>query len=706
MTLIKKMEEGLDRISAATFAYTSTAFPMLTGTLVTVAGFIPVGFARSAAGEYCFTMFAVVAIALIASWFVAVLFTPLTGVAVLPQRMKGHGAHGASRFGRWFRRVLGACLRARYLVLAATLGIFSLSIFGLRFVPQQFFPNSDRPELLVNLTLPQTASLHATREAVDRFEARLKGDPEIDRWSSYIGSGAIRFYLPLDVQLGNDFFAQLVIVTKGFAAREGVRARLEQALARDFDSILARVSPLELGPPVGWPLKFRVSGPDPVQVREFARAFTLVLGENRNARNIHLDWNELAKVVRVQVDQDRARLLGISSQSLATTINAVLSGTSITQLRDSTYLVEIVGRAVPEERARLETLRNLTVQAAQGRNVPLNQVASLGYGFEPPLVWRRQRLPTVTVQADVAPGVEAATVVQQMRQRLAEFQTGLPPDYRVVVGGAIEDSTKAQRSIAVVVPLMLAVMTTILMIQLLSFQRLILVLCTAPLAFIGVAGALLVSRAPMGFVAILGVISLIGMVIRNSVILIDQIDTEVREGKHPWEAVIGATEHRLRPILLTAAAAVLAMIPIAPTVFWGPMAYAIMGGLVVATLLTLIFLPALYAAWFRIPRAREGGGRCPRRRAAIGLMTVQALRKKGGTGPGWDRAGSGRPGLVGMGEGTPTGSWGLFPRGNLGSGAHRSAPCGAATRPARKSPIGLNAVHWRGSSRDWRLRKR
>ena len=373
----------------------------------------------------------------------------------------------------------------------------------------------------------------------------------------------------------------------------------------EFEQVQPRVSPLELGPPVGWPLKFRISGPDPMKVREIAQNFASLLGKTPNARNINFDWNEPSKVVRVEVDQDRARALGISSQALSQTINAVLSGTTVTQLRDDIYLIDIVARAIPDERAKLETLRSLMINVPGGHSVPLEQVAKLSYGIEPPLVWRRHRLPTVTVQADTAPGVEAATVVKALSSDLAAFKSKLPAGYDVVAGGTVEESAKAEASIFAVFPLMILLMITILMVQLQSFQRLFLVLATAPLALIGVAAALLISRAPMGFVAILGVVSLIGMVIRNSVILIDQIDTEIAAGQHPWDAVIVATEHRLRPILLTAAAAILGMIPIAPTVFWGPMAYAVMGGLVVATLLTLVFLPALYVAWFRIAPFKE-----------------------------------------------------------------------------------------------------
>ena len=555
---------------------------------------------RAAPASTVFTLFAVVGIALTASWFVAVLFTPLTGVFILPDKMKGHG-HEPSRFARAFHTVLDRVLHLKYWVIGATVALFVAALAGMQFVQQQFFPSSDRPELLVDLTLPQGSSINATRKVVDDLEKILKTDPDIEHWSFYIGSGAIRFYLPLDQQLANDFFAQGVIVTKGFKVRPAVQQRILAALQRpEFEQVQPRVSPLELGPPVGWPLKFRISGPDPMKVREIAQNFASLLGKTPNARNINFDWNEPSKVVRVQVDQDRARALGISSQALSQTINAILSGTTVTQVRDDIYLIDIVARAIPDERAKLETLRSLMINVPGGRSVPLEQVAKLSYGIEPPLIWRRHRLPTITVQADTAPGLEAATVVKALSSDLAAFKSKLPAGYDVVAGGTVEESAKAEASIFAVFPLMILIMITILMVQLQSFQRLFLVLATAPLALIGVAAALLISRAPMGFVAILGVVSLIGMVIRNSVILIDQIDTEIAAGQHPWNAVIVATEHRLRPILLTAAAAILGMIPIAPTVFWGPMAYAVMGGLVVATLLTLVFLPALYVAWFRI----------------------------------------------------------------------------------------------------------
>jgi len=597
--MIKKLEEGHDKFFAATFTYVSTAFPMLTGTLVTVAGFIPVGFAKSSAGEYTFTLFVVVAVSLIASWFVAVLFTPLLGIYILPDKMKVKHAE-QSRSSQLFKRMLNLGLRFKYLVIVITIGLFVVSVYSMQFVQQQFFPASDRPELLVNITLPKSASIQATEATVNRVEEILKAEQDIEHWSFYIGSGAVRFYLPLDLELPNAFMAQAVVVTKGYEQRPQVKQRLEEAFATGFDNALIRVSPLELGPPVGWPLKFRVSGPDLMQTRSLANDFAGIIGQNPNVLNINYNWNELAKSIVVDVDQNRARSLGISSQQLASDINAVLSGVTITRIRDQIYLVDVVARAVEEERATLETLRSLQVTTSSGRNVPLAQIASLSYRQEPPLVWRRGRVPTITVQADVPTHMQAITVVQQLQKDIAAFQARLPAGYELKLGGTIEDSAEAQQSIFVVFPLMLLVMITILMVQLMSFQNLALVLLTAPLAIIGVTATLLAFNVPMGFVSILGIISLSGMVIRNSVILIDQIEKNKAAGEHPWDAVVTATEYRLRPILLTAAAAILAMIPIATTVFWGPMAFAIMGGLAVATLLTLIFLPALYVTWYRL----------------------------------------------------------------------------------------------------------
>lgn len=605
--MITKLEEGFSLDKAATFAYTSTAFPMLTGTLITVAGFIPIGFAQGGAAEYCFTLFAVVAMALLFSWIVAVLFAPLIGVNVLPKTMKSKHGGEPGRLMRMFRGSLRLAMRARYLVIVATLLLFGLSVFGLRFVQQQFFPASDRPELLVNLTLPQTASIRATEEVVDRFEKVLAADPDVERWSFYVGQGAVRFYLPLDVQLANDYFAQAVVVTKGYKVREDVRARLEKVLNENFSDLNTRVSPLEMGPPVGWPIQYRVSGPDVGEVRAIAARMADTIGTNPYTLLVNYDWNEPSKVVRVDVDQDKARLLGISSKSLNQALNATVSGAAFTQVRDDIYLIDVVAQATNAERSSIETLRNLQIAIPDGRTVPLGEVATMRYDLEQPVVWRRTRLPTITVQADLVPPLQAATVVQQLAPAVDELRRSLPPGYTIEAGGTVENSAKGMASITAVFPIMIFVMLTILMIQLQSFQKLFLVISVAPLGLIGVVAALLPTGTPLGFVAILGVVALIGMIVRNSVIMIAQIDEHLEAGEHPWDAVINATMHRVRPILLTAAAASLGMIPIAPEVFWGPMAYAIIGGLIVATLLTLLFLPALYVAWFRIrePAAEE-----------------------------------------------------------------------------------------------------
>lgn len=604
-TMVHRLERGDTKQRAATFAYTSTAFPMLTGTLVTVAGFVPIGFAKSMAGEYTFSIFAVVAIALIASWFVAVIFAPLLGVWILKPPKTPHSETPGAIMSR-FRRVLLSAMQARWRTIIITLGAFALSLVGMLFVPQQFFPSSDRPELLVDVTLPQNASIQATRDLSAKLDALLAKDPDVERWSSYVGEGAIRFYLPMDLQLPNDYFSQLVVVTKGLKQRDQVKARLEQALETEFPNVVGRVYPLELGPPVGWPLQYRVSGPDPDHVRDTAFKVSQIMSSDASVQKINFNWIEPARMVKIRVDQDQARLLGLSSQDLAQSINAVVTGTTVTQMRDWIYLIDVVARASAEQRMSLATIRTLQVPLPNGQTVPLSQLASVEYGQEYPLIWRRDRQPTLTVQADVSQGKLPATVVQTLAPKFDELNASLPADYHVAVGGTVEESGKAQGSVIAVVPLMLLLMLTILMVQLQGFNRLLLVLSVAPLGVIGVVAALLLSGKPLGFVAILGVLALVGMIARNSVILIDQIETEKARGRHPWDAVIEATTHRFRPILLTAAAAILGMIPIAPTIFWGPMAYAIMGGLAVATLLTLVFLPALYVAWFRINPPTKG----------------------------------------------------------------------------------------------------
>jgi len=598
-SMVTRLEHGDDKEHAATFAYSSTAFPMLTGTLVTVAGFVPIGFARSAAGEYTFSIFAVVAIALIISWVVAVLFAPLLGVWVLKKPRAAHSAEPGPIM-RTFRRFLELAMRARWVTILVTLGLFAGALYGMRLVPQQFFPSSDRPELLVDLQLPENASIYATQEIAARVDKLLKSDQDVDHWSTYVGQGAVRFYLPLNVQLPNDFFAQAVVVTKGLQQRERVKARLEQALATEFPSVVGRVYPLELGPPVGWPLQYRVSGPEPDQVRAIAFQVSQEIGSTPGAENVNYNWMEPARTIRIRVDQDQARLLGLSSQQLALSLNAVVSGVTATEVRSGIYLVDVLVRASAEQRMSLSTIRTLQVPLPNGQTVPLSQIASVEYGQEYPIVWRRDRRPTVTVQADLVLGTQAATVVQAVAPKIAALSASLPSGYHINVGGTVEESSKAETSVAAILPLMLILILTVLMVQLQSFSQLFLVLSVAPLGLIGVVGALLLADKPMGFVALLGVLALTGMIARNSVILIDQVEKEKAHGRQPWDAVVEATAHRFRPILLTASAAILGMIPIAPTVFWGPMAYAIMGGLAVATVLTLVFLPALYVTWFRI----------------------------------------------------------------------------------------------------------
>jgi multidrug efflux pump subunit AcrB len=605
--MLSRLMQGDDKVTAATFAFRTYAFAMLAGTLVTIAGFVPVGFAASSAGEYTFSLFAVVAIALVVSWFVAVVFAPLLGVAILKPPATSQAA-APGRIFQLYRRFLTTALRARWVTIAATLALFALSVLALPLVPRQFFPASDRPELLVDLGLQQNASIYATETAVRRFDAKLKDDPDVARWSTYVGRGAIRFYLPLNVQLPNDFFAQAVIVAKDVAARERLRVKLEKILATEFPGIVGRIYPLELGPPVGWPVQYRVSGPDLAKVREIAFNLAQVMASNPQATHVNFDWIEPSRQVRIRIDQDEARLLGLSSQALAGVLNTVMTGTPVTQVRDDIYLVDVVARATDEQRVSLATLPTLQVPLPGGRTVPLSQFATFGYEQEFPLVLRRNRVPTLTVQADVTPGTLPETVVSALAPGVDALRKSLPPSYGIAVGGTVEESKYSQASVIAVVPAMLLIMLTVLMAQLQSFQRLFLVLSVPPLGLIGVVAALLVSGKPLGFVAILGILALIGIITKNAVILIGQIEAEREAGKSIAQAAIDASSARFRPIMLTAVSTVLGMIPIAPTVFWGPMAYAIMGGLLVATVLTLVFLPTLYVAWFEW---RESGSAQP-----------------------------------------------------------------------------------------------
>ncbi|UPK25360.1 efflux RND transporter permease subunit [Bradyrhizobium sp. 195] len=594
---LNRLAQGDSKVDAATFAYRSHAFAMLAGTLVTIAGFIPVGFAASSAGEYTFSLFAVVAIALLVSWLVAVIFTPLLGVIILvPPKQQAAAAPG--RIFRLYRHVLTVAMRAKWLTIAFSLALFVASIVAFPLIPQQFFPLSDRPELLVDISLPQNASVLASETAAKRLDAALTGNPDVDHWSTNVGRGAIRFYLPLSVELPNDSFTQAVVVAKDVAARERLHVKLERLLAEEFPAAVASVSPLGLGPPVGWPLQYRVSGPDVEQVREIALALAQILATEPRTKGVNFDWMEPQRQLRIDVDQDEVRRLGLSSEAISNVLNTVISGAVVTQVRDDIYLVDVVVRAVDEQRISLSTLRTLQVPRPGGRTVLLGQFASFGYHQENPLIWRRDRIPTLTVRADIGGGTLPDTMVEALSPAIGKLRKALPASYDVAIGGTVEESQKSQASVLAVVPMMLFVMFTILMMQLQSFPRLLMVVSVAPLGMIGVVAALLLSGRPMGFVTILGVLALLGMISKNAVILIGQIDAERAEGKSAWEAALDASSSRFRPIMLTAVSTVLGMIPIAPTVFWGPMAVAIMGGLLVATVLTLVLLPTLYVTWF------------------------------------------------------------------------------------------------------------
>ena len=616
--MVVKMEQGWDRFRSATFAYASTAFPMLTGTLITVAGFMPVGFARSVAGEYTFSIFAVVGIALIVSWVVAVVFTPYLGYKILnAKKLQAKGAqHGDDIYETpFYRRVRDAvdwCVRRRWLVIGSTLMAFVLSLVVLNtVVEKQFFPASSRSELLVDVWLPQGSSLKATERVATKVEKLLLNEPEFSKsikdFASYIGNGSPRFYLALDQQLFNDNFAQFVVVTKDINAREELKSRLDAYFAADnadwragLANARIRVLRLENGPPVGFPIQFRVSGENLAELRKVAEQVATVMRANPHVKDVNFDWNEMGKSVRLEIDQDRARALGVSSHDLSNSVNSMLAGSAITQVRDGDYLVDVVVRAPGDERARMSALADINIRTASGRYVPLAQVAKISYQLEDVLINRRNRLPTITVRADIRDDVQAPVISAQIDPELDAVREKLSPGFRIELGGATEESTKGEASIKAVMPWMLMVVITLLMLQLQSIGRTILVLLTAPLGLIGVAIALMLFNAPFGFVANLGVIALSGMIMRNSVILVDQIEQDEKAGKPTWEAIVGSTVRRFRPIMLTAAAAILAMIPLQRSIFWGPMAVAIMGGLIVATLLTVFFLPALYAAWYRV----------------------------------------------------------------------------------------------------------
>ncbi|MEP6484912.1 MAG: efflux RND transporter permease subunit, partial [Rudaea sp.] len=630
------------RMKAAAFAYSSTAFPMLTGTLVTAAGFLPIATAKSGTGEYTRSLFQVVTIALLISWFAAVVLIPFLGNALLPDPNAAPKPRGAiaSWFwvlrkrvtnrlpARWrngnqrrepgvhhdpyatpfysrFRALVAWCVNRRKTVIASTVLMFVLALFGFGFIQQQFFPDSTRLELLVDLKLAEGSSLTATQEQAKKLESWLAKRTELENYVSYIGTGAPRFYLPLDQQLPQASFAEFVLLTKSLEDREKLRDDLLNLFDSDFSELRARVLRLENGPPVGYPVQFRVSGADIPTIRAIAAKVADTMRQNPHVRNVNPDWEEPSKSVRLSIDQERARVLGVSSEDLANFLQSSLSGVPVTYYRERDQLIEISLRGPPQERAQLSLLQNLAVPTASGHSVPLRQIADVQYGFEDGIIWRRDRLPTITVRADIAGTLTADTITSQILPTLSAIRAELPPGYRIETGGAVEESAKGQTSVNAGMPLFILVVFTVLMIQLRSFQRVLLVVMTAPLGLIGVTAFLLLFNVPFGFVAMLGTIALLGMIMRNSVILVDQIEQDIGAGHAPWNAVVDATVRRFRPIVLTALAAILAMIPLTRSAFYGPMAVAIMGGLFVATGLTLLFLPALYAAWFRIPRHEE-----------------------------------------------------------------------------------------------------
>lgn len=642
-----KMEQGYDRVRAASFAWTSTAFPMLTGTLITAAGFLPIATAASSTGEYTRSLFQVVTIALVVSWIAAVLFIPYLGDKMLPDmhgpkatpRPGSLAARWAARKAAWadrypalaywlapkdphdhehdpyqgafyqrFRSFLDACLKRRWWVIAATAALFAGALFLFRFVPQQFFPDSPRPELMVDIELSEGASLAATEAKAKQLEALLAEHDEVINYVAYVGTGSPRFYLPLDQQLPATNFSQFVVLTSDTKARERVRHWLLHEVVPQFADVQLRVTRLENGPPVGYPIQFRVSGEHADQVQAIAAQVAAQVRQNPHTMNVNLDWSEPSKVVRLVIDQERARVLGVSSEQVSQLLSSSLAGQNISVLRDGNRQVAIAMRGPADERAQLDMIQSLSVPTPSGQPVALSQLARIEHGFEDGIIWHRNRLPTVTVRADISDGVLPVQVTAQILPTLEQIRAGLPSGYLLDVGGTVEDSAKGQNSIKAGMPLFLLVVITLLMLQLRSFSRMAMVLVTAPLGIIGAVLFLLLFQMPFGFVAMLGTIALAGMIMRNSVILIDQIQQDIDAGHDRWHAIIDATVRRFRPIVLTALAAILAMIPLSRSDFYGSMAISIMGGLLVGTVLTLVFLPALYAAWFSV-RADEGGAR-------------------------------------------------------------------------------------------------
>ena len=603
--MVVKMEEGWDRLKAAAYSYTATAMPRLTGALITVAAFMPIGFSKSTTGEYAGGIFWIVGTAVLLSWVVSGIITPYLAVNMLPKDFGKH--HGGDPYDTPFYRKLRGwidiAIERRWWVIGATVAALAVAIVGSRFVPQQFFPNSSRPELVVELRLKEGASFAATTEQVKKMEAVLKKDEDIRFYTAYTGAGQPRFYLSLNPELPNPGYAVFIVMTRDMEARERVRSRLMASVNEEFPEVWVRVTRLELGPPVGFPVQFRVVGPDTQMVRSIAREVEAVVASSPKVRDVQLDWNDPVRALRVDLDQDKARALGLAPADVAFVTQTVMNGATMSHLREHEDLIDIVARAVPSERLNVDTVKDVNLYTREGTVVPLSQVAHVRYELEEPVLWRRNRDMAITVRADVKDGEQGVSATQEIRPMLKDIEAKLPSGYRIDVGGAVEESDTANRALMAVFPVMLVTILTILMLQLQSFSRMFMVFLTAPLGLIGVVAALLVFQAPLGFVAILGVTALCGMIMRNAVILVDQVQAEMAEGRDPWNAVLEAAVHRTRPVALTAAATVLAMIPLTRSVFWGPMAIAIMGGLTVATVLTIFFVPALYAAWFRVQRA-------------------------------------------------------------------------------------------------------
>lgn len=592
--ILRRLAIGETIDQASSFAFRTLAAPMLTGTLVTIAGFVPIGFAQSSAGEYTISIFYVVGIALIASWLVAVIFAPLiSSVLLKPPATTGEPEKPGAVL-RAYQGFLSVAMKMRVVTFAVTLGLFALAVLGLRHVDRQFFPASDRPELIVDFQLPRASSIFASEDAIRRIEDHINESGEARITTSYVGRNVIRFYLPLSIEPPSDHHSQIVVIAKDFAARQRLEAELPKWLDETFPEAISRVSPLELGPPVGWPVQYRLTGPDVETLRAKAMELAGIVAEEPDSRHVHFDWIEPARQIKIEVDQDRARRLGLTSAQVATILNTAVSGTTVSQLRDNIYLIPIVARADEQDRVSLDTLSTLQVPVPGGRTVALGQFATFSYDQEQPFIWRRDRLPTLTVLADTAPGVTPEAVVENLQDKIDQFNASLPAGYEVQVGGTVETSAESQASVFAVVPLMVFIMVTLLMIQLQSFRDMAMVISLLPLGLIGVVGALLLFQRSLGFVAILGILALIGMIAKNAVILITQINDERAAGLPVREAAVKAATSRFRPLLLTALSTVLGLLPIAPTLFWGPMAFAIMGGLLVATLLTLIFLPTLY----------------------------------------------------------------------------------------------------------------